>query len=53
MMANLIDFLPDATFAINRENKVISWNRMMEITDRDTCQCYFGNRKLCAGPLTV
>ena len=30
MMANLIDFLPDATFAINRENKVISWNRMME-----------------------
>ena len=31
MMANLIDFLPDATFAINRENKVISWNRMMEM----------------------
>ena len=30
LMANLIDFLPDATFAINRENKVISWNRMME-----------------------
>ena len=30
MMANLIDFLPDATFAINRENRVISWNRMME-----------------------
>ena len=30
MMANLIDFLPDATFAINSENTVISWNRMME-----------------------
>ena len=30
LMANLIDFLPDATFAINRGNKVISWNRMME-----------------------
>ncbi|MFA7695843.1 MAG: PAS domain S-box protein, partial [Methanoregula sp.] len=30
LMANLIDFLPDATFAINNENKVISWNRMME-----------------------
>ncbi|HNX16801.1 MAG TPA: PAS domain S-box protein [Methanoregula sp.] len=30
MMANMIDFLPDATFAINRENTVISWNRMME-----------------------
>ncbi|WP_292370308.1 PAS domain S-box protein [Methanoregula sp. UBA64] len=30
LMANLIDFLPDATFAINRENVVISWNRMME-----------------------
>jgi PAS domain S-box-containing protein len=30
MMANIIDFLPDATFAINRENRVISWNRMME-----------------------
>jgi len=30
LMGNLIDFLPDATFAINRENVVISWNRMME-----------------------
>ena len=29
-LSDLIDFLPDATFAINRENKVISWNRMME-----------------------
>ena len=29
-MADLVDSLPDATFAINRENKVISWNRMME-----------------------
>jgi len=30
LMANIIDFLPDATFAINRNNVVISWNRMME-----------------------
>ena len=30
LMANLIDFLPDATFAIDKENRVISWNRMME-----------------------
>ena len=30
LMANIIDFLPDATFAINRENVVISWNRRME-----------------------
>ncbi|MFA5332430.1 MAG: PAS domain S-box protein [Methanoregula sp.] len=29
-MSDLIDFLPDATFAVSRENKVISWNRMME-----------------------
>lgn len=28
--ANIIDFLPDATFAVNREGKVIAWNRAME-----------------------
>ena len=29
-MADLIEFLPDATFALNSDNTVISWNRMME-----------------------
>jgi PAS domain S-box-containing protein len=29
-MEDLINFLPDATFAIDFENKVIAWNRMME-----------------------
>ncbi|HPI94253.1 MAG TPA: PAS domain S-box protein [Deltaproteobacteria bacterium] len=30
MMANLIDFLPDATFAVDRNGKLIAWNRTME-----------------------
>ncbi len=29
-MTDLINFLPDATFAIDLENKVIAWNRAME-----------------------
>ncbi|MDO9549925.1 MAG: PAS domain S-box protein [Methanoregula sp.] len=29
-MEDIINFLPDATFAIDFENKVIAWNRMME-----------------------
>jgi PAS domain S-box-containing protein len=29
-LANIIDFLPDATFAIDREGKVIAWNRAIE-----------------------
>ncbi len=29
-LANIIDFLPDATFVINNEGKVISWNKAME-----------------------
>ena len=29
-VADIIDFLPDATFAINLEGSVISWNRAME-----------------------
>jgi PAS domain S-box-containing protein len=28
--ANIIDFLPDATLVINREGKVIAWNRAIE-----------------------
>lgn len=27
---NIIDFLPDATFVINKDKKVISWNRAIE-----------------------
>jgi|GEM_PF-1523093 len=29
-LSELIDFLPDATFAIDRQGKVISWNRAIE-----------------------
>ena len=29
-LADIIDFLPDATFAIDREGKVILWNRAIE-----------------------
>jgi PAS domain S-box-containing protein len=29
-LANIIDFLPDATMVIDREEKVIAWNRAME-----------------------
>ena len=29
-LAELIDFLPDATFAIDQEGKVIAWNRAIE-----------------------
>jgi|GEM_PF-5844633 len=29
-LANIIDFLPDATFAIDRKGTVISWNRAIE-----------------------
>ena len=29
-LADIIDFLPDATFVIDREGKVIAWNRAVE-----------------------
>ncbi len=29
-LAEIIDFLPDATFVIDRDNRVIAWNRAME-----------------------
>ena len=29
-LANIIDFLPDATFVIDRDKKVVAWNRAME-----------------------
>ena len=29
-LSSIIDFLPDATFALDREGKVIAWNRAME-----------------------
>jgi PAS domain S-box-containing protein len=29
-LADVIDFLPDATFAINRDGRVITWNKAME-----------------------
>jgi len=29
-LANIIDFLPDATFAVNRDGKVLAWNHAIE-----------------------
>jgi PAS domain S-box-containing protein len=29
-LANIIDFLPDATFVVDKEGRVIAWNRSME-----------------------
>ncbi len=29
-LANIIDFLPDATFVIDKEGRVIAWNRAIE-----------------------
>ena len=29
-MQNIVDFLPDATFVIDKEKRVIAWNRAME-----------------------
>ena len=29
-LANIIDFLPDATFVLDKDKKVITWNRAME-----------------------
>jgi PAS domain S-box-containing protein len=29
-MTDIIDFLPDATFAVDREGRVIAWNRAIE-----------------------
>jgi PAS domain S-box-containing protein len=29
-LADIINFIPDATFAINREGKIIAWNRAIE-----------------------
>lgn len=31
MMEDLINFLPDATFAVDRNGKLIAWNRAMEV----------------------
>ncbi len=30
-LADIINFLPDATFVIDREGKIIAWNRAMEV----------------------
>lgn len=56
-LAGIIDFLPDATFAVDRDRKVIAWNRAMEemsgvAADRmigtpgTNMQCHF---TVCAG----
>jgi PAS domain S-box-containing protein len=31
LMSDIIDFLPDATFVIDRQGKVLAWNKSMEI----------------------
>ena len=31
LLANIIDFLPDATFAVNQDGKVLAWNHAIEV----------------------
>ncbi len=31
LLANIIDFLPDATFAVNRDGMVLAWNHAIEV----------------------
>ncbi len=39
---DIIDFLPDATFALDNEGKVIAWNRAMEIMTGIRKECILG-----------
>ena len=41
-MAEIIDFLPDATFVIDLEGKVIAWNRAMEVITGVPAQSMIG-----------
>ncbi len=36
LLANIIDFLPDATFAVNQDGKVLAWNR--DVTERKAAE---------------
>lgn len=42
-LADVIDFLPDATFAIDKHGKVITWNRAMEKMTGASAQDMIGN----------
>ncbi len=41
-MSEIIDFLPDATFVINLEGRVIAWNRAMEVITGVPAQSMIG-----------
>ncbi len=42
-LSEIIDFLPDATFAIDREGKVITWNRTIEEMTGIRAESMLGN----------
>ena len=42
-LANIIDFLPDATFAIDHDGKVIAWNRAIEEMTRVPAERMLGH----------
>jgi two-component system, sporulation sensor kinase E len=52
-LADIVNFLPDATFVIDKEGKVIAWNLSMEeMTDvRAEEWCGQGRPCLCGAPL--
>jgi len=44
-MSEIIDFLPDATFVIDLEGKVIAWNRAMEVVTGVPAESMLGKGK--------
>jgi len=44
-MSEIIDFLPDATFVIDLEGKVIAWNKAMEVVTRVPAESMLGKGK--------
>ena len=49
-LADIINFLPDPTFAINRQGEVIVWNRAIEELTRDKGERHPGQGRLRARP---
>ncbi len=45
-LANIIDFLPDATFVIDKEGRVIAWNRAIEKMTSVKAEADSGQRRL-------
>ncbi len=46
LIQQIIDFLPDATFVIDRQGKVIVWNRAMELLTKVKAEDMMGKGDL-------